>query len=445
MKKLLLNATLVFLILSCSKDNKNSSTTPSETLTWIETTMRKDYLWNNEINKTLDYSQDAKTFFASMLSASDGNSDNNYYYSYIEPNDDYVSKASPQTISYGLDYIQYKVSNEYLYQIIAVYPNSPAFGKIKRGDCIMYKDNKTDSSIKEYSALQSGGATTLGLVSISYDDEKQKYLIDNKNVRWVAIDAARAIDETPLLLDTIYNYGSQRVGYIVFNSFYKPGDYDQQLENIFEKFQTKGVNKLVVDVRYNPGGYLTTLNKLSSLIMPYNGGKVLCMLQNNREEKIVYKFESPKTKNNIEDIVVLTSRYSASASEALIHCLKPYNSGLYVIGEETEGKNVASQEYKDNKYPWILHPITAKVLNSNDVQSSSNGINPDKYLQDVGEIIIKEFGDKEERLLNAALVKWNLVQANATTTTTAGTLLKPIQSSLLNKSRISGMRITERP
>ena len=148
----------------------------------------------------------------------------------------------------------------------------------------------------------------------------------NQNVRQIDIPAATDVEETPFLVDTVYTYGSGNVGYMVFNSFYDPNNeykYNERLESIFKKFKDNNVSKLIVDVRYNPGGYVTTLRELASYIMPNKKDQVLCHLINNRDDKTTYKFITHKVMGTIRDVVVLASRYSASESEELIHCLKP--------------------------------------------------------------------------------------------------------------------------
>ena len=66
---------------------------------WIESVMRSDYLWNNDIpaQDKLDFSADPQTFFSSMLSLKDGKTRNGkhlYYYSYMEKNKDYKARTS---------------------------------------------------------------------------------------------------------------------------------------------------------------------------------------------------------------------------------------------------------------------------------------------------------------------------------------------------------------
>lgn len=96
---------LCLLGMSCSDDtpakgdDPGNGNTELEVNEWIESVMRSDYLWNNDIpaQNKLDFSADPQTFFRSMLSLKDGKTRNGkhlYYYSYMEKNKDYLSFAS---------------------------------------------------------------------------------------------------------------------------------------------------------------------------------------------------------------------------------------------------------------------------------------------------------------------------------------------------------------
>ena len=65
---------------------------------------------------------------------------------------------------------------------------------------------------------------------------------------------------------------------------------------------------------------------------------------------------------DLEELYVLTSEYTASASELIINSLKPYQK-VIVIGNTTEGKNVAARSIKDPSKTWQINPIFSKVYN----------------------------------------------------------------------------------
>ena len=73
----------------------------------------------------------------------------------------------------------------------------------------------------------------------------------------------------PVLKDTIFDQGNgHKVGYIVFNSFTSDANADPHLDAAFANFAAQGVTDLVVDLRYNGGGYVSTAEYMDNLIVP---------------------------------------------------------------------------------------------------------------------------------------------------------------------------------
>ena len=145
---------LCLLGMSCSDDtpakgdDPGNGNTELEVNEWIESVMRSDYLWNNDIpaQNKLDFSADPQTFFRSMLSLKDGKTRNGkhlYYYSYMEKNKDYKARTSIDADdTYGMEFTLFNVVNDsnqplgyYYARILYVLPNSPASSAgLERGD-----------------------------------------------------------------------------------------------------------------------------------------------------------------------------------------------------------------------------------------------------------------------------------------------------------------------
>src|SRR5690606_19192736 len=69
---------------------------------------------------------------------------------------------------------------------------------------------------------------------------------------------AAGYQEHPVYLDSVYNIGGKKTGYLVFNSFL--GDTTEiynEFNRVFTRFNTAGVQDVVVDLRYNGGGYVS--------------------------------------------------------------------------------------------------------------------------------------------------------------------------------------------
>ena len=111
---------LCLLGMSCSDDtpakgdDPGNGNTELEVNEWIESVMRSDYLWNNDIpaQDKLDFSADPQTFFSSMLSLKDGKTRNGkhlyYYGEFYQFN---LSSCIRQQNSLTAQFVSFSLSN----------------------------------------------------------------------------------------------------------------------------------------------------------------------------------------------------------------------------------------------------------------------------------------------------------------------------------------------
>ena len=108
---------------------------------------------------------------------------------------------------------------------------------------------------------------------------------------------------------------------------------------------------------------------------------------------------------NLERIYILTTSHTASASEVIINGLIPYlgTENVIVIGEKTEGKNVAMSEFKNDTYGFTLWPVVAYVTNSEGFGDYSDGFKPTYELVERKVASWLPLGDTQEYLLSHAI------------------------------------------
>ncbi len=331
--------------------------------------------------------------------------------------------------------------------VLYVLKDSPAArAGIKRGDIIMKVNGTrlTDSNYNDLlfnrlnSTYQMGEATKYGI----YENGIERTV------------TAEIIQENPVFMDSIYNIDGYKVGYLVYHGFTSTYDeklgtsYDLLLNDVFNKFRNAGIDKLILDLRYNLGGSVRSTAYLASMIYSNDTTRLFAKTQFNDfmqsqvikeygEEALNYYLEyyidsetwkihdengtylrsvkTPKTPVatlNINDLYVLTTNNSVSASELLINGLKAYGINLKCVGTTTRGKFVGSITLKD----WIdynnnvLNPnhtlgmqlIVNKIVNSLGQADYIDGIPPDIRVQE-DLLSFLPFGDTDEPLLRAAL------------------------------------------
>src|SRR5690606_19830962 len=147
-------------------------------------------------------------------------------------------------------------SDEVIGWVRYVLPNSDASNKdIHRGD-IFYKVNGITLTTSNYQSLLGNNSYTLSLVD--YDGEN--FIPNGREVSLTKYDYS----ENPVFYTNVYTYGPHKIGYLVYNGFY--GEYEPQLNAAFATLKSQGVTDLVLDLRYNSGGLISTSANLASMI-----------------------------------------------------------------------------------------------------------------------------------------------------------------------------------
>src|SRR5690554_3711954 len=72
------------------------------------------------------------------------------------------------------------------------------------------------------------------------------------------------VQENPVYLTKVFEYGSQKVGYLVYNNF--RANFNVELNNAIGELKSQGITDLILDLRYNGGGSVQTATYLASMI-----------------------------------------------------------------------------------------------------------------------------------------------------------------------------------
>lgn len=144
-------------------------------------------------------------------------------------------------------------------------------------------------------------------------------------------------------------------------------EFDSQIDDIIVN-DPKGI---IVDLRNNPGGYVSTLENIASRFL--DDGDVI-FIEDFGDERDVYKASGNNKFNNIP-VVVLINEGSASASEIFAGALRD-NKDTKLVGKTTFGKGLV-QEMQDLKDGSALKITVAKWLTPNELDINKDGIKPD--------------------------------------------------------------------
>ena len=403
---------------SCGVDRWVAYAEETRTDRWIEDTMRVWYYWNHDIPNTnnLNYFSGPFEFFASLLSDEDGKG--GQHYSTIDSLK-YPTRSIPYTdYSYGFQFTTNRVegNDTALYaRILYVTPESPAGETgLRRGDWIMQMDGQPITQ-DNYTRLYGSEEMQL---TVGYYDASGDTILPYAEPQTIA--AARPINDNPVHYHNIYPLGNRRVGYLVYNHF-SPGitdnddTYNRDLRKVFQDFAAQQVNEFVLDLRYNNGGLITCAQLLCAMLAPSSAlGQPLGQLEFNEnfspspfylDENLI----QDGANLNLSTLYVLTSGETASASEMLINCLRPYMN-VVLIGTTTEGKNVGSVSFTNQELMITMSPIVCKIYNSAGESDYENGFEADEKVDENSDMAhFLPFGNPNELLLGTAL---GLIQGN---------------------------------
>ncbi|WP_286754136.1 MULTISPECIES: S41 family peptidase [Sphingobacterium] len=217
----------------------------------------------------------------------------------------------------------------------------------------------------------------------------------------------------PIYKDSVYTYNGNNVGYLALSSFEEIENNNvnqQKIDAAFEKFQTQQIKSLIVDLRYNGGGYVDAsayvADKIGGAITK---GKLMLTYEVNDYIKATpsinkmfqdTKFEG-KSNLNLSKVYFLVSDRTASAAEMIINVLKPYlQVQIIASGTRTYGKPVGFFEQVVQK-KVSFWPVSFLLKNSANFSDYWDGLVPDK--SNITDYVFVDVGDKKETMLATAL------------------------------------------
>jgi C-terminal processing protease CtpA/Prc len=340
-------------------------------------------------------------------------------FSWIEP--DYTlleQELNGISKSNGIDFRLSRIvdgGQELVGTVRYILPNSDASTKnIKRGD-FFTAVNGTPLTVDNYRILNTDSYT------LNFADYKDATFVSNN--KSVALTKT-TLEENPIFINKVITSGTHKIGYLMYNGFYPT--YDTQLNDAFGSLKSQGITELVLDLRYNGGGSVTSAVQLASMITGQFTGKLFAKekwnnkltsyFEKNSPQSLVNNFVdkiggTPINSLNLTKIYILTSKGTASSSELIINGLKPYITVIQ-IGDVTYGKSVGSvtlydsptfgKENRNPNHKYAIQPIVLKIQNAAGVGDYINGLTPTVALIESSKNL-GILGDTTEPLLATAI------------------------------------------
>ena len=403
------------------------------------------YLWNAEIRKDLDAWKETDEPIEKVQKIRYKNAKGEDIDRWTMLTDDFSSfygSVTGNQKTYGFDFtLAYYDETTICAVVTYTYADSPAAeAGLKRGDLILKVNGKTMTAsnyTKVYPDLLSG--------------DKLTAVLSDGTTKTVT---AKEMYENPVLLSKVFDCDGKKVGYLVYTSFTMDSYAD--LIAACKGFKEAGVTELILDLRYNGGGFAMAEQFLASMLAPeaavkagdilateiYNADLTEYFKSYGRDTNTYftteysfnsggkdYKFSTDGANVGLEKIYAIISSGSASASEALLCDLYPYMD-ITLVGEQSHGKYTTGimlegpEFYEDNaeqvkknmgsigvtegkKYTnnWGLYVMWSRFADKNgETRCMPDGLTPDVEVGDKpwdG----YQLGDAQETMLAVVLAQ----------------------------------------
>ena len=328
---------------------------------WLRSWSNNTYLWYDEItdlnpasyNDRLAYFETQKT---TALTPS-GAAKDKFHFSIptVEYNQ---SVSSGAATGYGARFILLSPSAPRDVRVAYVQPGSPADNAgILRGSKIITIDG-ADVANGDAAALNAG---------LFPDNAGEAHTLTFRNPGaaqnvTVTLTSAVVTRDPVLVTDTVMTGGDtpQKIGYALFNTF-GTASAEKALFDTFTDFQSQDIDELVLDLRYNGGGFLALSSQLGYMIAgsANTNGRVFERLRFNDQHPVFDPVTgaritpagflttgqdfsvaggTPLPTLNLNRVYILATDDTCSASESLINGLRGVNVDVVVMGSTTCGK-----------------------------------------------------------------------------------------------------------
>ena len=267
----------------------------------------------------------------------------------------------------GIQVFNDEDNNVVIYSVFEGTPASKA--GLKAGDIIVKLNDKdtTNMLVSDFSDLVKEQKGNFKITYKREDIEKTvKIKADTVELKSVS---SKMIEKS-----------NKKIGYIRTTIF--ANNTDEQFKKELNSLEDKGMNGLIIDLRGNSGGHLTTTEEIISMFLDSSHPIYQIKTKENQSKYYSTGKETKKYK-----IVILIDGNSASASEVLTSALKE-QYGASLVGEKSYGKGTVQElqtlpngeQYKLTTKSWLTSK--GKVIDGKGIEPDYKVSLDDKYAED---------------------------------------------------------------
>ena len=273
-----------------------------------------------------------------------------------DSSNDFNEQVEGKYTGIGVEIIQELEGNVY---ISRVFENTPAAkAGLKEGDILVRVAGKDVSgkTASDISSMIKGSNSKEVEVVVKRGEEEKTFTLSLKEV------------EIESVTSKVFEKNGKKIGYLELTIF--ASNTYTQFERKLLELEGKDIDSLIIDVRDNSGGYLSTVTDIASLFM--DKSKIIYQLDT---KGVVEKIYSRTNTSRDYDVAILINHNSASASEILAAALQE-SYGATVVGVNSYGKGTVQKAYQLESGATVKYTIQ-KWLTPNGNWINEKGVTPD--------------------------------------------------------------------
>lgn len=248
-------------------------------------------------------------------------------------------------------------------KISSMFDGSPAIkAGLQVGDIIKQVNGEevTGKTLNSISGLIKGKKNSTVKIKVLRNEEEKEFVVIRDTVEIASVHK------------NIYEQNGKKIGYLQMDIF--AANTAKQFESELKKLEDEQIDSLIIDVRGNPGGHLTQVSEILSLLL--EKGKILYQIETKGIKEPTYDWTKDKRDY---PIAVLINHSSASASEILAAALKEVY-GAHIVGITSYGKGTVQKAYELNSGATIKY-TTQKWLTPNGNYIDQIGVEPTETVE----------------------------------------------------------------
>ncbi|NNC51953.1 MAG: peptidase S41 [Erythrobacter sp.] len=380
----------------------------SERQDWALSVLQEWYLFPGLLDTSVDKSNynDLQSYLDALVAPARAQNRDRFFtfITSIEEETDLINNGS--NAGFGIRLIYDTVNNRVF--VAEAFENAPAFPQgFDRGTELLQINGQSVSNL-----MASGGPAAVSeALGPSDPGVTRNFIIQSPSGVQRTVSVTKA--EYPLdpVSDrygaVVLNDGTEDVGYINLRTFIVQ-DAGPQLRDAFQQFKNQGIDKVILDLRYNGGGLVSVADLLGDLLGDGLEGQIFSetkLRPSKSSENSTELFENLPEQIGVTKLAVIGRGGTASASELVTNSMIPYlNSNIALVGANTFGKPVGQYAFDRSACDDRLRAVAFRTVNAagqGDYYDGLASVMPNTCR--ANDDIFTQFGDPNEASIATAL------------------------------------------